>query len=1272
MILTAMALVTVAGSSGAFADPASKDAENFSLYSLASNAASYFGNVNAPGGEGGKGGAEGLPEEWRPVTQDSGDAGSMIGYADADFSFSLKWLFNEVSGSSQTLSYDTFKARDGEGNGIGTYNGLMDYAHFGAVLNDLGFDSMSSGIGGGMMHSIGGGIMWCAYGLVMVISWLFWIVIQILKLLNPFTLFHQGISAVSPAYANWADGMTDGADTTLVDGPLSGLSTWISGWYGTMVSLSWDVLVPMLIAFLLLGLVFFKKMDRGSAIKKLVIRVVFMAVGLPLVGGMYTSVLNQFDDSMLGQSSGPTKVVLSTYVDFGSWMTNNRLAVPEGASISWDATRGHAQAESMLSARNSALAINALANPAFPDAGEKSGTASEAWKNSAPDIDNPETDHESVGAVFGMLDRYIKSQSITASDFESGIKGEIAQIPDSEVSKDDRTKWFVGDHGYGDSKDFGERGGGVGVISGGRAAEGPAPTDHPIIATKPGSGLYVDNPGAPSKIFRSNGDLTCGYKVTDRNGKPADCNMSPLAAYNYLNTGFSPTELTTYSSNKATSGFTRETHDSVSQVGTGPAGFMYWANAIVLLGSIFVVGIFYAVGMLISSTKRTFGVLTAVPFAAIGAMSGIAKVIIYSVALILEVLVTLFLYQFISEFLVSIPGIIEGPISRLVSTTGVTVVGQDGTTETVTSIFSNEIVSYSAVIVMTVFSSALIIGVTIALMKVRKQVLQGLSEVVTKLVDKFLDTNTQPPTPGGSGGGVLPAMAQGVGAGAGMAAANGLAGKFGGGDNTPKPGGRSSGQTGYSQSAPTNAGGLNNPKAVEGRGQQAQLPPGGSDAGGLAGGGPDGPNGPAPVDGGNGAMSALPAGRSGDGGNDGRDGSTRHGVDGTNGHGETGGQGADGQGGNVPPDKGTAMASGSTGTRSQDDRALAQRVAEQGGLSKPRALTSGKTAGSDGVTSRPDAAGLIAGGGTKGAEKHLGGVDARSSAQSAVSVDKGPDKGTVGGAPTTQDRRSGRMAGSTSLAAGADTMSPARGRSAARSQTGGAQAQRTAGQAGQAAKSAQGPQVTPAASAAGRAGTSTQAATRAQGQNVKAQAGARSQAQKVPGQQEAGGQTARPAQAQAVSPAAQSGHRAAQAPAQTSAAAGARRSQQPQAQGASAPRQQQAQQPGRRAAQAPSVPQRPASQPAQAPRRPQRASSPAQHVTSKRAPAVSQPVGTPSAPRQVKQAGRAGQAQPVQQAPVQAPVPREWVRRRPAAEPKTVQDRRVNKPESTDTAKSEK
>lgn len=242
-----------------------------------------------------------------------------------------------------------------------------------------------------------------------------------------------------------------------------------------------------------------------------------------------------------------------------------------------------------------------------------------------------------------------------------------------------------------------------------------------------GTGLNSSRPGKDSTVFTTTGTKSdCGFTV----GKTASsCNLSPLAAYNYLNTGFSPSSLSMYSSNNATSGFTRENHMAVSQVGTGPAKFMYWSNAATVLGSIVLLGFWYAIGMLVGSVKRIFGLVAAVPFATLGAMAAIAKVIVYSMALVLEVLVTLFVYQFVSEFLISVPDIMAGPVSSFMSPGG---------------LWGSAALGGIIVVILTLISSLLIMGITFALLRVRKTVLQAMDEVVTKLVDKFLETNTAP------------------------------------------------------------------------------------------------------------------------------------------------------------------------------------------------------------------------------------------------------------------------------------------------------------------------------------------------------------------------------------------------------------------------------------------------------------------------------------------------------------------------------------------------
>ncbi|CAL9593492.1 hypothetical protein SUDANB120_05295 [Streptomyces sp. enrichment culture] len=863
LMLLAALLVPVfmmATSSPASADD-KKERDNYSLYQLASNASSYFSEKNSPQND------KGMHENWKPVTSSPSSGGSILGYADPEFSLGdiVGWFFAEVSGSSQTVTYETLAAKDDKGNA--KYAGMLDYAHFGAANNDLGLDTMSSGIGGQIVSVIGGSIIWVLYALALAVGTLFYVIIQFLKLVNPFLWFYNAVAAVNPTFA---EGMTGGATG---GGALAGLQHWISGWYGLLVDISWQALVPIFIGFLLIGLVMFKKMDRGSAIKKLVVRVVFIGVGLPLVGSMYSSVLGKFDDSVLGQHAGPTRVVLSTYVDFEAWMMNDRLGIPDQATVSWD--DGQASPDAMMSVRTSALAINKQSHGATFNGiniGTKAKDAESAWKDGTVSVGGRASDDfKAVFSTFGIIGKYIASNEIAASDFESGIKTSITQL---DESADTKKSWFVDEDSYGDVKQFGEE-------------EGPKPVDHPVISTD-GTGLTSSHPGKDSTVFTTTGTKGgCGFTV----GKtPSSCNLSPLAAYNYLNTGFNPGSLAMYSSNNATSGFTRENHMAVSQVGTGPAKFMYWSNAATVLGSIVLLGFWYAIGMLAGAIKRTFGLVAAVPFATLGALQAIAKVIVYSTAMIMEVLVTLFVYQFVSEFLISVPDIMAGPVSSFMSPGG---------------LWGSPTLGGIIVVILTLISSLVIIGITFALLRVRKTVLQAMDEVVTKLVDKFLETNS---TPKPDKGGLMPALASGAGAGAGMAMGNKLANGFDSKTSGPASprGGKPTGKT-----APTNAGGTNGGVAELTSGkQQLALEGGGHD-------GPDGPDNPV-LDGG-------PGGSGSGGGSDG----VKALPGGT---GPAGGPGTPGRDG--PADKGgpLQLTSGGAGS-SRSDKQTAQGLSAQGGLS---------------------------------------------------------------------------------------------------------------------------------------------------------------------------------------------------------------------------------------------------------------------------------------------------------------------------------------------------
>lgn len=846
---------------------AAEDTANYSFYKLSSSLAAFFSNAQSPDEN-----AQPVNGEvWKSVLEQPGSAGSMLGYVDPDFSFSMEFLNSQISGSSSAVGYNTLIQSAQSGGTSSTQTpGMLDYAHFGAALNAMGLDSMSTGLSLNMFLPIGGGLMMLLYIFTGVVDMLFTGIISTLKALNPFTLFYAGVKAVSPEFA---DGMTGGQAPP---GFLGGLSSWIAQWYRVLNDLSWAVLVPLFIGVLLLGLLLSKNMNRGSAIRRLIIRLVFIGVGLPLIGSMYTGVLNSMGDATKGGSAGSTQVVLSTYVDFQNWALKNRLSVPEKAVIEWDASGHKPTATALANVRNTALEINKSTNPAWSSINSTLNVAADkSWTDAAIQ----DTTGDAAGGLRGymstidLLARYMGGTKVDAASFETAIKGDISTSAPYTTGTDGKKQvsdWFT---------EFSDPQKSLPAID-----DPDQVANNPVIRVGSDQGLQASPAGSTYgvKKYTSPSKLRCGAWVSRSNGEPLNCNMSSLSLYNYLNTSFGSDSMTMYSSNKSTSGATREMHSSVTQVGTGMMSGLYWLNAIVLLGSFVLIGLGYAFSMLFANIKRSFQLVTAIPFATIGALPAIAKVVIYTLAMVLEVIVTLFIYRFMQVFLISIPQIVEMPFSAVLNTTAKS-----------NSTVVNMVTGGTLPMVMTVLSIIGLLIFTVLALRTRKTLVTSINEVVTKLVDKFMDTNVAPP---GGKGGMMPALAGGMASGAGMAAANKIM------SGAPAGGGKKSGGPGAG--------------------------PGGITAGGVpSAGGPGGPHSGGPAGeltvGGGAGMDV--SGAIGDACPDGSGG----GPDGTpDGNGTPGNPLAIGPG---PSAGGTGGIAGAASS----DRSTAKAVAAQGGLSEP-------------------------------------------------------------------------------------------------------------------------------------------------------------------------------------------------------------------------------------------------------------------------------------------------------------------------------------------------
>ncbi|GAB2481206.1 hypothetical protein [Nocardiopsis aegyptia] len=754
----------------AHAEVTDEDLNSLSFYRLSSSMTALFSTAQEPGGDISLGGDED-EDGWADLLDNPASAGSMLGYADENYNPIMGWLNSRVAQSSDSVGYNTLIGSDEAG--LTGVQGARDYALYGATLNGLGLDSTSTGLSLGFFNVIAGGIIFILYAAAAAVDALWSILIDALIWLNPFKLFYTAILAINPVFANGMVGGEGGPP-----GFLTSLSKWIGSWYLVLVELSWTVMVPLFIGVFLMSILLFKQFDKASGLKKLFIRLLFIGLGLPLLGSMYTGMLNAMDEATAEGNSGSTRVVLSTFVDFEGWAMQQRLRVPDGGDdvvIEWDNIQNAPSGQSQASVRDLALLINAqVMGLQIDPLGD--GTDG-SWGENALARDESAFTETEYSQVTDILRRYMSNAHVSASSFEteskSTLSSEVRQSCDKDNCSNAR-QWF--EDYIGDPDEIVDRREGV--------------AGNPLLSVAGDAGLRADRDASAevdteggwwpwqwqvqlesTTSFSTRGDVSdCGLRLSTTDGSPLACNLAPLAMYNYLNTDFGPTSYTAYSSGRTTSEATRSIHNSVSMVGTGTMSFVYWFNAVVLLGAFVTIGFGYAVAMVIGNIRRSFQLMMAIPFATLGAISGIAKVIIYTIALIMEIVITLFLYKFVQEFLLSIPNIIEIPFTQTLNN------GDDGDEAAMLAfLVSGGFVT----MIVTLVTIILVIVFLVMAMRLRKTLVKAVEEASTKLVEKLTDSTVTPPG-GGGGGGKMPALASGASSGAGAAMGNRMMGGGGG------------------------------------------------------------------------------------------------------------------------------------------------------------------------------------------------------------------------------------------------------------------------------------------------------------------------------------------------------------------------------------------------------------------------------------------------------------------------------------------------------------
>lgn len=688
------------------------------------------------------------------------NVGAFMGYVDKDYPF---WDFTnniaQTTMGTQSRSY-TVPSNN---------QAVAAYLQYGHALQALGLDTVSSNqfdfMAIGRMFL--GYLSMSVYVGALVPQVAFSITINVMQTLNPF---------------NWMVSEAIGGGETAP--ALAGVKDFVTDLYNVFAGMGLYVATLILAVGIGMSILLWRKSNNvGSHFKKFVIRLAFIAAGLPFLGMTYTAALNNASDTFAASAPMANKAVAATFVDFAAWAEKNNLALPEGTTIKVNdngsgSGSGTVDMGGTTAPQTFALKIN-----------QASGSLVDGDDTDASNLtDNIMSSRYSgtgqlgkILEVFDLLNRFSHSTRYTAGAYETYVKtisgGKMAEglkvtgnkdkyaavnnilSPNADASKlDNKDTSFMSD---GTPSTFGA------TMSGGSIIY----TGHGKMSKYSPGSVYRKLEDAASSLDKKRlGPRANAFGGATSSGTGG---LSTISMYNYLTTKFADDTVTNYSSTKLASDYVLDTHHSVSLVGGGVMGIVYWLNMVSILSFIAVVGTVYAFGLIGGSVKRGIKMVTSIPFAAVGSVRAISKIVGITVSMIVQIYGTLIVYNLVVELFIASQQIFLTPLLTGFNNGNVSAAIIPGMTADYNGVTAA--VTGMALPIVAFIMSIVNIVITIKAVKLRKTLVKSMDEAMAGWVDRFFNSDSARNNLNSRSLGDV--VRDGVVSGAGMAAA-GAANRF--------------------------------------------------------------------------------------------------------------------------------------------------------------------------------------------------------------------------------------------------------------------------------------------------------------------------------------------------------------------------------------------------------------------------------------------------------------------------------------------------------------
>ena len=704
-------------------------ATDYSWATMSQAAAQYLGQTTSPDGTHGEG--VNVP------SSSTGFAGAFLGYLipDNESNYSVASLesANTVSYSYTTL--DKFSSMF-KSNGDVWRDSAKVYAGFGYALTSAGVDEpVIIGQTADSKRNIIGPIVLIIFLLCMALPKFFEMVLTFLSVANPFRLFLGAGSVLRSIVPSISTGAGFDNRNTAVESAMSGalntLADTVTGLYNALYNLSFAAVIPIMIALALFAWLVLRK-SASSVFKNLIIRVVFIGLGVPLMLACYTAAIDSVKDFTINTATGtPITVVTSTFCDYGTWVLGkyssgfDYMQLPTGVTLKVNQSGDKYEYDSTsTSDRRLVQLLNAKADSNFAVVGGtelSGGTSATDMANDDIKLVTSVTGASSEArtkAVINLLQSYTKGEYITAGNLATKLNSAFSSSSES-VQKE----YMISFNQSNNWSDFDPK-----YVAGFK---------HDV----PDGAFIVDVADADAKSFAENRLTGTSLVSNYRNlfytagtsgftpGSYTGANASPfckMAAYNMLSSTFSDTAVTVYSTTATSTNQVQLAHYSVSIAGQGYMELAYVFDACAIMCCLMVLGYGYGFSLLFACFKGLIQIFPKVLTGMIGSIKGIAGSVALIAALIVEIIGTCIMYALGSMFIGGIYQLIEVPLATILTS----VVG---------------LPAQAAALVTIVASAIIIIKLTMTLLKYRTAVVKSVSETATSFINKFMQTNVVTP-----------------------------------------------------------------------------------------------------------------------------------------------------------------------------------------------------------------------------------------------------------------------------------------------------------------------------------------------------------------------------------------------------------------------------------------------------------------------------------------------------------------------------------------------